>query len=261
MHKDRDYHFLVKTFDTPAMAADTARAAIATCLLPCWRSLHEAGVILSAAVWHKIGDLDIQTESSGVRDWNWFVSLELASGADGDLVVQQEEKSGISRTALREHGIDYLSNELMVRPAGAGTAVPRPSSLLSGLPENFSAGVEYINIPEERWRDYQQFMRTVFGPIGACMVEMGACYQVAIMERVKTYLRHQSLPTFNRVHVLISNFEDMTAGFFPMSSVAVERVVGKGHTLESALAPAASYRRKPRMSRNRLERDLSIAFG
>lgn len=252
---DRRYTYLAKTFDSPldpACFVDRMRTSV----LPAWRALCEAGSLRSVEVLQKIGDIDLLTAARPVRDWSHFALLELAESADVERVIAAEADAGVSMPALAELDIEYLSNEILVRPAGAGTAIPAPFS--TWPPPRQTAGIEYIEIPEARWLEYRGFMQRVMGPVGARLVELGHSARIQILECERALHRDPSLPRWNRVHVLWGEFDDPATGFFRHTTEVVRTLLGPELDMHGALAAVNAYRTKPRMSRNVLVPELCL---
>ena len=255
---DRSYAYLVRTFDAPRIGTAGFIKVMSELALPVWRSLTDAGQIAAIHVLQKIGDIDLQTAAEPVRDWAYVAILELSESASTDAVLATEDTVGIDPVTLLRRGVDYLSNEVLVRPKGAGTAIPLPSARCPTPPANQQVAVEYIQIPEGYWNEYRRFMKDVMGPVGVRLVSRGASYQIQIMERERVLHRDASLPPWNRIHVLWGDFADSHNGFIARTNEAVRAVLGPRHDVQSALDAANGYRIKPRMSRNRLIEELSI---
>jgi hypothetical protein len=227
--------------------------------LPVWRQLHDDRVLASVQTLRKVGDVDLQTSSQTVRDWQYFVLLELTEHASAEEVLRAEAAHGLTAAALASRGVEYLSNELMERPAQAGTAIPVPSPRYSAWPSNQLAAIEYIDIPEAHWLDYRQFMKEVMGPVGAQLVRQGDSYQVQVLECLEVVHRDPSLPAWNRIHLLWGEFDDPVNGFFKHTNTAIDKVLGAGRDVQAVLGQVATYRNKPRMSKNVAVPALSIA--
>lgn len=255
---DRRYLFIAKTFHAPGLTPDQFTAVLSQLALPIWRQLHRDRVLASVQTLRKVGDVDLQTSSATVRDWDYFVLLELTEHATANDTVQIEAANGLTVPALARHGIEYLSNELLERPAGAGTAIPVPSTLYQAWPANQHAAIEYIDIPDSHWLDYRQFMKEVMGPVGAQLVRQGDSYQVQILECVRAFHRDASLPVWNRIHLLWGEFDDPANGFFKHTNAAIDTVLGAGRDVQAVLGEIASYRTKPRMSKNVAVPELSM---
>lgn len=246
---DRDYRFLIRTLDSPDTDAERFRQIAqdaASVGLVGWQC--GAGVI-AVDGYCKVGDMDLRNDGSVGRDWRFCLVSELDENQDFPKLDNEAVEK--ERTFLEARGIQLLSIEAMIRPARAGTAIPRPSSHWNSFPSHFEAAIEYISIPPENWKEYQEFMRDKFGPVGKGLVEEGHSYSVTITELVHSYFRDPTLPGWNRIHILTGDFDPKTGGFLRQTAAMVRRVVGATHSIESALG-LASYRRKPRMSRNRL---------
>lgn len=256
---DRRYTFIAKTFDAPAVGPDGFIAALREMALPLWRQLHRDGVLVSVQALQKVGDVDLQTSAARVRDWEFFILLELSEHASPDSIVTAELDAGFDAAALKRRGIEYLSNEVMQRPAGAGTAIPLPAPGSDEWPASQLAAIEYIDIPLAQWDAYRRFMKEVMGPVGAQLVREGHSYQVKILERVAIVHRDESLPDWNRVHLLWGEFDDPVNGFFKHTNAAISTVLGAANDVRAVLEPVNSYRVKPRMSKNRDLPALSIA--
>lgn len=255
---DRRYLFLAKTFDAPGLDAARFTEAISQVALPTWRQLHRDRLLASVQTLRKVGDVDLQTSSHSVRDWKYFVLLELSEHADAQEVLRIETANGVTVPAFAHHGVEYLSNEVMQRPAGAGTAIPVPSPRYSAWPANQLAAIEYIDIPEAHWLAYRQFMKDVMGPVGAQLVRQGDSYQVQILECLAAVHRDASLPAWNRIHLLWGEFNDPVNGFFKHTNAAIDTVLGTGRDVQAVLGQVASYRNKPRMSKNVAVAELCI---
>ena len=255
---DRNYSYLVKTFDAPQVGVHGFVEAMSRLALPTWRALAAAGQLEAVHVLRKVGDIDLQTSALPVRDWAYVAILELAERASPDAVLAAEAAAGLDVASLSRNGIEYLSNEALVRPERAGTAIPLPSPHWPTPPAAQQAAVEYIQIPDRHWNEYRLFMKEVMGPVGARLVRLGASYQIQIMERVRVLHRDPSLPAWNRIHVLWGDFNDSANGFIARTNEAVRAVLGPEHDVMSALNAANGYRVKPRMSRNELIGELSI---
>lgn len=255
---DRNYSYLVKTFDAPQVGVHGFVEVMSRLALPTWRALAAAGQLEAIHVLRKVGDIDLQTSALPVRDWAYVAILELAEHASPDAVLAAEAAAGLDVASLSRNGIEYLSNEALVRPERAGTAIPLPSPHWPTPPVAQQAAVEYIQIPDRHWNEYRRFMKEVMGPVGARLVRLGASYQIQIMERVRVLHRDPSLPAWNRIHVLWGDFTDSANGFIARTNEAVRVVLGPEHDVRSALDAANGYRVKPRMSRNVLIGELSI---
>lgn len=255
---DRRYLFIAKTLDAPGLGLAQFTEVMSRVALPIWRQLHHDRVLASVQTLRKVGDVDLQTSSQTVRDWEYFVLLELTEHASAQDVTQVEVANGVTVAALAKAGVEYLSNEVMQRPAAAGTAIPVPSSHHAAWPESQHAAIEYIDIPESHWLDYRQFMKEVMGPVGAQLVRQGHSYQVQILECVQALHRDASLPAWNRIHLLWGEFDDPVNGFFKHTNSAIDTVLGRGRDVQAVLGQVASYRTKPRMSKNVAVPALSI---
>lgn len=247
---DRTYTYIAKTLDAPetdlaGFISDMTRDA-----LPVWRELRDAGLLTSVQSLMKVGDVDLQTAGRAVRDWQYFVLLELTAQTPADVILQTERDSGLEAALKANPRVHYLSNEVLQRPEGAGTAIPVPATPFAGPPANQLAAIEYIEIPTSHWKEYHEFMRTVMGPVGAHMVRNGNSHLVQILECTRVVHHDASLPAWNRIHILWGEFEDPHIGFFRHTTQAVRRVIGPEHDVQSALDPANRYRIKPRMSKN-----------
>jgi hypothetical protein len=251
MSEERDYHFVAKTYSAPELSPDDFLNVLRARSLPPTPRLSCGTGVAAIDVYHQIGQVELQTDDEPGRSWEYCLVQELESGVDLTPFVDRAANAA-ERNALASAGITCLSSELMVRPKGAGTAIPCPSKLHRSFPQRFTTAIEYINIPDEHWDDYKLFMRDVFGPIGSWLVTHGHSYKVTITERVESIFRDPSLPDWNRLHLLTGDFESQDDGFFKHVATAVAEVVGKGETIETALSPASAYRRKPRMSNNRI---------
>lgn len=255
---DRRYEFIAKTFDAPGLGLDRFTEVLSKAVLPLWRQLARDRVLASVQTLRKVGDVDLQTSSQTVRDWQYFVLLELSEHASTQEVLQAEAAHDFTVTALARQGVEYLSNEVMQRPAEAGTAIPVPSPRYEEWPANQLAAIEYIDIPAAHWLDYRQFMKEMMGPVGAQLVRQGHSYQVQILERVTAVYRDPSLPAWNRIHLLWGEFDDPVNGFFKHTNAAIDTVLGAGRDVQAVLGQVASYRTKPRMSKNVAVPALSI---
>lgn len=255
---DRRYQFIAKTFDAPGLSPARFTEVLSQVALPIWRQLHRDRVLASVQTLRKVGDVDLQTASQTVRDWEYFVLLELSENASAQDVVRMEAAHGLTVAALRKSGVEYLSNEILQRPAAAGTAIPVPSPRYTAWPTNQLAAIEYIDIPERHWLDYRQFMKEVMGPVGAQLVRQGDSYQVQILECVQALHRDASLPAWNRIHLLWGEFDDPINGFFKHTNTAIDAVLGAGRDVQAVLGQVAIYRTKPRMSKNVAVPELSI---
>jgi hypothetical protein len=255
---DRRYVYLVKTLDAAQLNTTEFVAAMRVAALPTWHTLRDRGLVHSVQVLRKIGDIDLQTSASPTRDWAYCAIVELGQGASPDEVLAAEATGGIESGALARLGIEYLSNELCVRPQGAGTAIPRPSPRWPTPPPHHDLAIEYIQIPQQRWQDYHLFMKQVMGPVGASLVETGNSHQIRILECERVLHHATSLPAWNRIHILEGDFADSRAGFFARTNEAIRALLGPEYDIESALARVNEYRIKPRMSRNRPIEALSI---
>ncbi|MBL8265198.1 hypothetical protein, partial [Steroidobacter sp.] len=248
--KDRSYSYLARTFDAPTLSTQEFARHLDAVAMPTWRRLHEAGVLASVETLRKVGDIDMQTAPGPVRDWGYFVQLELGAGADIEAVLQAERDAGLEAALARQPGIQYLSCEVLVRPAGAGTAIPHPSPRHRSPPANQYAGIEYIQIPNPHWDEYRGFMRDVMGPVGAQLVDEGYSYRIQIMERARLLRWDDSLPEWNRVHILWGEFDDPDRGFLRHTSEVIRSRFGPGGDVLSTLSRTSHYRVKPRMSKN-----------
>lgn len=249
MTADRDYFYIA----TVLHAGDLSRAEfvelMAATVRPVWRELAAAGAIRSARCLARIGDIDMKTDGAPVRTWDHLALVEVDPAHDVD-DVERADAAGLPEGIV-------LAREVLRRPAAAGLAVPRPSPVLAAQPASFTAGVEYIDIPEDHWEDYRTFMREVFGPVGSMLLARGQAYEVIITERVRTILRDPSLPHWNRVHVLVGDF-DHEPGFFAAATAAVRDVLGGDADVFEALGAVDHYRRKPCMSKNITLHELSV---
>ena len=255
---DRRYTYIAKTFHAATLDPRQFVALMAQGALPVWRSLQQSGSIVAAHVYHKDGDIDLQTSSVRVRDWSYFALLELAEDAAVQSVLDAEEAAGLTREQLAEAGVEYLSCEVLERPARAGTAIPLRSPHWSAPPDHQQAAIEYIQIPDAHWQEYRDFMRDFMGPVGARLVRLGHSFRIQILECTQVVHRDESLPQWNRIHILWGDFEDPRNGFFRHTNEAIEVVVGLGENVHSVLSAANSYRIKPRMSRNQLLAPLCL---
>lgn len=247
---DRSYTYIARTFDAPSLTPQAFAEAIDSIAMPVWRRLHASGSLASVEGLCKVGDIDMQTSTDPVRDWTYFILLELAPGIDAQDVLDVEHAVGVE-AALDAHGsIEYLSSEVLTRPAGAGTAIPLPLSGSIVPPANQRAGIEYIQIPQPYWDEYRQFMREVMGPIGARLVDRGYSYRVQILERRSLLRWHTSLPAWNRVHILWGEFDDPQNGFLKHTTEVIRSYLGSDNDVLSTLARTNHYRVKPRMSKN-----------
>lgn len=255
---DRRYLFIAKTFDAPGLTVARFTEVMSEIALPVWRQLYHDRVLASVQMLRKVGDVDLATSAQTVRDWEYFVLLELTEYAAAQDVTQVEMANGLTVSALGKAGVDYLSNEVMQRPAAAGTAIPVPSPRHSAWPANQLAAIEYIDIPERHWLDYRRFMKEVMGPVGAQLVRQGDSYQVQILECLLALHRDASLPAWNRIHLLWGEFDDPVNGFFKHTNAAIDTVLGAGRDVQAVLGQVASYRTKPRMSKNVAVPGLSL---
>lgn len=246
---DRNYTYIAKTFDAPNLSVAAFIELMREIALPIWRRQYEQGSIASVHVLHKIGDIDLQTAATPVRDWRYFAALELSPDAV-ESVCEAELRAGLDVPALARRGVQYLSNEIAVRPAGAGTAIPRPSPRCPSRPRNQVAAIEYIYIPDEFWDEYRMFMRDVMGPVGARLVELGDSYQIQILECHRVLHRDPTLPAWNRIHILWGNFDDARDGFIARTSSVVRSLIGQDRDVHAVLSATSHYRVKPRMSKN-----------
>lgn len=247
---DRRYLFIAKTFDAPGLGLPEFTRVLSSAALPLWRQLHHDRLLVSVQTLRKVGDVDLQTSGQAVRDWEYFVLLELSEHAMAQDILQAEATLGLTVESLAAHGVQYLSNEVLQRPAGAGTAIPVPSARYETWPENQLAAIEYIDIPSTHWLEYRQFMKEVMGPVGAQLVRQGDSYQIQILECLLTLHRDPSLPAWNRIHLLWGEFDDPINGFFKHTNAAIDAVLGEGRDVQAVLGEVASYRTKPRMSKN-----------
>ncbi|MFC4307664.1 hypothetical protein ACFPN2_01085 [Steroidobacter flavus] len=255
---DRRYLFIAKTFDAPGLSPTQFTKLLSQTALPVWRQLYRDCLLASVQTLRKVGDVDLQTSSQTVRDWEYFILLELSEHASSEEVLRAEIAHGLTVANLASQGIDYLSNELLQRPAQAGTAIPVPSPRYAEWPSNQHAAIEYIDIPAAHWLDYRQFMKEVMGPVGAQLVRQGDSYQVQILEGLEVVHRDASLPAWNRIHLLWGEFDDPINGFFKHTNAAIDTVLGAGRDVQTVLGQVASYRTKPRMSKNVAVPALSI---
>jgi hypothetical protein len=255
---DRRYLFIAKTFDAPRLGPAQFTELLSELALPVWRQLHRDRLIASVQTLRKVGDVDLQTSSQAVRDWEYFVLLELTEHASAEELLTAEAAQGLTVANLASKGVAYLSNEILQRPAHAGTAIPVPSPRYTAWPANQLAAIEYIDIPEAHWLDYRQFMKEVMGPVGAQLVRQGDSYQVQILECEQVVHRDASLPAWNRIHLLWGEFDDPVNGFFKHTNAAIDTVLGAGRDVQAVLGQVASYRTKPRMSKNVAVPALSI---
>ena len=255
---DRRYLFIAKTFDAPGLSLAEFTQVLSQVALPIWRQLHRDRMLIGVQALRKVGDVDLQTSGAAVRDWEYFVLLELSEDATPEAFTQTETAHGLTVAALAAAGVQYLSNEEMQRPAAAGTAIPIPSPRYDAWPANQLAAIEYIDIPDAHWLDYRQFMKEVMGPVGAQLVRQGDSYQVQILECVQPVHRDASLPAWNRIHLLWGEFDDPVNGFLKHTNAAIDTVLGAGRDVQAVLGTIASYRNKPRMSKNVALPALSI---
>ena len=255
---DRKYTYVAKTFDAPAIGLAGFEAALRESVLPAWQHARAAGTVKSVQTLRKLGDVDLQTAAAPVRDWEYFVLAELEEGAEPAQLLEAERAAGLDAGRLASRGVEYLSNEILVRPASAGTAIPTPSPRFAAPPLSQQAAIEYIQIPPAHWDDYHRFMKEVMGPVGAQMVRVGHSYQVQILERSDVLHRDASLPQWNRIHVLWGEFDDPANGFFKHTNLAIREVLDAQLDVQQALQPVNRYRIKPRMSKNRRVEALCI---
>jgi hypothetical protein len=248
---DRQYVFLAKTLDAPELELEEFVAVVQEVAMPTWRRQVQAGQVQSVQVLRKVGDVDLQTATDPVRDWQYFVLAQLGADTEAAQVAEAEHRAGLDPRSLAARRIEYLSNEVLVRPAAAGTAIPGRSPRHAAPPAEQLAAIEYIQIPPAHWEDYRRFMKEVMGPVGAHMVRVGDSYQVLILEQTAVLHRSESLPEWNRVHILWGRFDDPGAGFFRHTNEAIREVLGPGLDVQAALDPVNRYRIKPRMSKNR----------
>lgn len=244
---DRDYHFWIATFTStsglPLEPADAVARLIQAAQRQC-RQLKIAGYEL----YRDIGDVELQTDAERVRTWEYCLIAELQPETDlADLIARPpavlQGKGWSSDT-------NCLTSELAVRPAGAGTAIPRAPEHTPQLPARFTTAIEYIQIPDTHWLDYKNFMREVFGPLGRWLIDRRHSHKIIITERLHEFWRDPSMPAWNRVHVLTGDFDSAVGGFVASVDLATKQIVGPDHTVTTALAPVSSYRKKPRMSKN-----------
>jgi hypothetical protein len=255
---DRRYTYLAKTFDAPALDDNQFAEVMTASVLPVWRALHEAGLVTAVQVLRKDGDIDLQTSSTPVRDWGYFALLELSPDVAVDTVLVAEHDGQVTVANLARSGVSYLSCEVLERPARAGTAIPLPSPHWTSPPAHHQAAIEYIQIPPGYWEEYRAFMRDYMGPVGARLVRLGHSFQIQILERTRVVHRDDSLPAWNRIHILWGDFEDQRNGFVSHTNEAVQALVGPQHDVHSVLNATNGYRVKPRMSRNRLLTSLCL---
>jgi hypothetical protein len=247
---DRQYVFIAKTFDAPELEQGEFAAVLEEAAMPTWRRLMKTGELQSVQVLRKVGDVDLQTATDPVRDWQYFVLAQLGPGVEVAQVIDAEREAGLHPDRLAARRVQYLSNEILARPAAAGTAIPGQSPRYAHPPADQLAAIEYIQIPPEHWEDYRRFMKEVMGPVGAHMVRVGHSYQVLILEQTAVVHRSVSLPEWNRVHILWGRFDDPDEGFFRHTNEAIREVLGPGLNVQAALDPVNRYRIKPRMSKN-----------
>lgn len=255
---DRRYDFIAKTFDAPGLTLAEFTEVVRKVAWPVWEQLYREGVLASVQTLQKVGDVDLQTSGDPVRDWEYFVLLEMAENASPRGVAKAETNAGIDVISFASDGVSYLSNEILQRPAAAGTAIPVPSTRFDAWPETQQAAIEYIDIPASHWDEYRRFMKDVMGPVGAELVRQGFSYQVQILECMVVLHRDASLPAWNRVHLLWGEFDDPVNGFFKHTNQAINSVFGASRDVKAVLDPVNSYRQKPRMSKNREVPALSI---
>lgn len=251
---DRTYSYIARAFDAPCLAPEDFAAALSSIVMPLWQRLYHAGVLASVEVLRKVGDIDLQTSPQGVRDWGYFVLLELAADATPEAVLAAEAAEDLERKLGGSEHLGYLSGEVLVRPINAGTAVPLPAQRYAMPPANQCAAIEYIQIPQRHWEEYHRFMHDVMGPVGAKLVEQGHSHRVQIMERAQLLHWDPSLPAWNRVHILWGDFDDAETGFLRQTTEAIRQLFGVEHDVASMLNRTSHYRIKARMSKNlRLE--------
>jgi hypothetical protein len=250
---DRDYHYLLATLHAPELTVAQFVERVAAHITPAWRELVQTDHLRSVRWFAATGEIDLHTDPAAVRPWDYVTLAEIEPGTNPSVVGQRAD-----RALHISQQVQVLSSELIVRRAASGTAIPKPSTRLPRLPDNHSVGIEYIHIPDGRHDEYRQFMHDIFGPVGRLLVERGQAYQVIISERAELYRWDDSLPAWNRIHILISDF-DHEPGFFDATNTAVREVLGTGVDVHAALAPANSYRSKPRMSKNVVLHSLSIS--
>lgn len=255
---DRSYLYLAKIFDAPGLGRERFTQALRETALPVWQQLHRDGRLVSLETLRKVGDVELQTSAEPVRDWEYFVLAELAPGVEPTEMIEAEAAAGLIPARYAALGIQSLSDEIVVRPAGAGTAIPQPSPHFAAPPPDQLAAIEYIQIPDGYWEDYHRFMREVMGPVGAQLVRSGRSYRVQILERVRTLHREASLPLWNRIHILWGHFDEPRSGFFAHTNEAIREALGSALDVQEALAPVNRYRIKPRMSKNRRIEELCI---
>lgn len=247
---DRTYIYVARTFAAPGLTVEKFSTRLTAAALPSWRELLRAGVLASVETLRKVGDIELHTSARPVRDWDYFVLLELAEGVATEELLESERRAGIDGALAALAHVEYLSCEVLTRPAGAGTAIPRPAPGLLHPPADQFAGIEYIYIPPPHWQEYQDYMRHVMGPVGARMTQLGHCYRVQIMERMTLLRWDESLPSWNRVHILWAAFDAPGDAFIRRTTEVIRAHLGEANDVESTLGRVAHYRLKPRMSKN-----------
>lgn len=248
---DRHYFFWIATFTSSRSEPDDL-AALERLMSAAARAA-APGSFVGYEVYRDVGAVSMETSEQPVRAWKYCLIAELDPDVDVSRLTAAAPApfSGSDWPA----GLHCLSSEIAVRPARAGTAVPRRSGRTAAGAESFTTAIEYIDIPPEHWDHYKAFMRDVFGPVGRWLLEHGYSQKIVVTERVHSFRHDPSLPSWNRVHTLHGDFDRQHGGFAERTAEAASVILGKPASMASAMAPI-SYRRKPKMSKNVLVRSV-----
>ena len=244
---DRDYYFWIATFDCDDGIDPVSAVEKILCGL---RDAPRPITPVGYEIYRDVGSVSFELTGGKARAWQYCVIAELAPDTMiADLVARPP---AILTVPEWEPGVQCLSSELAVRPQGAGTCIPRAAIGKAAMPSHYKVGIEYIYIPPGNWTDYQDFMRSVYGPIGKLLVEDDHFHKLIITERVCSFLHDPSMPEWNCVHISAADFDSETDGALARVSEAVRSYLGPDATIESSFAPVRGYRLKAKMSRNSL---------
>jgi hypothetical protein len=247
---ERDYHYVLTLADAGGPDRHDVARRIEDAVAPVWAALVAEGAVRQARALWRVGDVDLATDAPapGTTSWNLTLLTEVSPGVD-PAEVAAHERSRLEAAGALAPPLTVRARELLVRRRGSGVAVPRPRED-GPLPPGFTVGIEHIWVPSERWLEYREAMRTIFGPVGIKLVEWGDAHRVTVTEVAERLERDPGLPEWNRIHVLEGRFVDGADGFAAASSRAVVEVLGAGTDIGAELGRVAAYRRKPAMTEN-----------
>ncbi|MEM8985767.1 MAG: hypothetical protein AAGC95_03505 [Pseudomonadota bacterium] len=250
MSEDRDYYFLARAIDAAHLSDEAVVRRLKDSAMPVWRKLHDEGALVNVRTFRKVGVVGLGSDNNLERTWRLFSIAEIGEGCDAEAVAESEIDALKDMGLYDDADIDILCTELLMRRAGAGVAVPRPSKLYDRMPSNFTTAIEYIYKRPGCEEAYSAFMRDIFGPVGCAMVECGHAYSVTITDRVKVYNKDISIPDWNDIHILVGDFDDPQNGFTSKAGQTISKVLGFETDAASALEPAEKMRHKVLMSKN-----------